>query len=64
MVPSGPKVLRFDSGCAAEGFGIALRAMSLYAAFGGIAACRQRKSNNLASLVEMHPYPRLRRYFS
>ena len=26
------------------------------AAFGGIAACRQRKPNNLASLVEMHPF--------
>jgi len=38
--------------------------MNLYAAEGGIAACRQRKPNNLASLVEMHPYPRLRRYFS
>ena len=32
MGPSGPKVLRFDSGKAAEGCGIALRAMSMKSA--------------------------------
>ena len=31
-----PRVLKFDSGCAAEGYGSALSGTSINAAFGGI----------------------------
>ena len=61
----GRRVLRFDSGFAAEGYGIALRAMSFIAACRRQRCQRQRKPYNRAcGALEMHPYPRLRRYFS
>ena len=52
------------TGLRPEGCGIALRAMSIYAAYGGRRCQRQRKPYNRAcGALEMHSYPRLRRYF-
>ena len=46
-----------------RGGGIALRAISTYAAFGGSAAKGSENHTTSLRSLEMHPFPRLRRYF-